>query len=106
MGLAVYQRERPGSAQVPSLDLESTTDVFRRLGLGDATAPEQVLRTIRVSDTEVHAPCPLYESLEWKLSSHYWREAGLLPFLENSVPYVVNNSGRLSENSNWKRSRT
>ena len=52
-----------------------------------------------MSDTEVHAPCPLYESLEWKLSSHYWREAGLLPFLENSVPYVVNNSGRLSENA-------
>jgi tetratricopeptide (TPR) repeat protein len=40
---------------------------------------------------------PLAESLEWRLASLYWRRMGALPFAENEVPFLVNNSGRLSE---------
>jgi tetratricopeptide (TPR) repeat protein len=40
---------------------------------------------------------PAYECLDARLSSLYWRQTGVLPFADNSVPFVINNSGRLSE---------
>ena len=39
------------------------------------------------------------ESLEWRLADAYWAGAGVLPFVRNDVPYLVNNTGRLSENA-------
>jgi tetratricopeptide (TPR) repeat protein len=39
---------------------------------------------------------PLGASLEWKLSQAHWEGAGLLPFVDNEVPFLINNNGRLS----------
>jgi tetratricopeptide (TPR) repeat protein len=39
------------------------------------------------------------ESLEWELSQLHWNRTGLLPFLDSDVPFVVNNTGRLSEHA-------
>lgn len=41
----------------------------------------------------------LAQSLEWRLSASYWRAAGVLPFATGEVPFIVNNSGRLSEDA-------
>jgi tetratricopeptide (TPR) repeat protein len=40
---------------------------------------------------------PLAQCLEWRVSEVYWQEKGLLPFLQKEVPFLVNNSGRLSD---------
>ncbi|HEY8460449.1 MAG TPA: SAM-dependent methyltransferase [Blastocatellia bacterium] len=42
---------------------------------------------------------PLVASLEWELSNLYWATEGTRPFATNQVPFIVNNSGRLSENA-------
>jgi tetratricopeptide (TPR) repeat protein len=39
---------------------------------------------------------PLGECLEWRLAEAHWDAAGLLPFVENTVPFLINNNGRLS----------
>jgi hypothetical protein len=39
---------------------------------------------------------PISECLEWKLSEDYWQSAGLTGFMNNGVPYAINNSGALS----------
>lgn len=78
---------------------EPVTDVFRRLKLDDGPAAGEVLSAVTIKDAEIQEACPLHECLEWRLSCLYWHQAGLSPFLENSVPYIVNNNGRLSENA-------
>jgi len=55
--------------------------------LAEVVVPQRVLEEFR----------PLAESLEWRLAQLYWRREGALPFAENEVPFLVNNSGRLSE---------
>src|SRR6185295_3084331 len=55
--------------------------------LGEVVMPARVLEEFR----------PLSEALEWRLANLYWRRAGALPFAENEVPFLVNNSGGLSE---------
>lgn len=55
--------------------------------LAEVVVPARVLEEFR----------PLAQSLEWRLAGLYWRRAGALPFAENEVPFLVNNSGRLSE---------
>lgn len=42
---------------------------------------------------------PLCDSLEWEISDAYWKERGAQPFAEDEVPFIVNNSGILSENT-------
>lgn len=42
---------------------------------------------------------PLSESLEWEISDAYWGEKGALPFAGDEVPFIVNNSGQLSDNA-------
>jgi len=75
--------------------------------LGPASGPDagasvkDVLRAVQVPNTRLQAASPVHESLEWRLSALYWQRAGLSPFLSNSVPYLINNSGRLSENAAW-----
>ncbi len=39
---------------------------------------------------------PLAESLEWRLSSSYWQQAGTSAFAHGNVPYLITSSGRLS----------
>jgi tetratricopeptide (TPR) repeat protein len=52
----------------------------------DTPMPGRVLEEFR----------PLSRSLEWRLSQAHWEGAGLLPFVENEVPFLINNNGRLS----------
>ncbi|HXU83855.1 MAG TPA: SAM-dependent methyltransferase, partial [Polyangia bacterium] len=59
--------------------------------------PSEALADVEVPDRVVEDFRPLAESLEWRLAGLYWRRAGALPFAENEVPFLVNNSGRLSE---------
>jgi tetratricopeptide (TPR) repeat protein len=40
---------------------------------------------------------PLHRALEWRIAELYWQRRGVLPFARNEVPFVINNSGRLSE---------
>lgn len=42
---------------------------------------------------------PLYQSLEWEFSEFAWKNLGVLPFAESNVPFIVTNSGRLSEHA-------
>jgi tetratricopeptide (TPR) repeat protein len=40
---------------------------------------------------------PLCESIERQLAAAYWERTGVLPFIDNSVPYLINNNGAPSE---------
>lgn len=42
---------------------------------------------------------PWRDGIEWRLSALHWSRAGLAAFVRNEVPFVVNNSGRLSEDA-------
>jgi SAM-dependent MidA family methyltransferase len=59
--------------------------------------PAEALAEVEVPTRIVEEFRPLAESLEWRLAGLYWRRAGALPFAENEVPFLINNSGRLSE---------
>ena len=58
---------------------------------------DDTLAGVRVPSRVVEEFRPVSESLEWRLAGVHWRRAGVLAFAENEVPFVVNNSGRLSE---------
>ena len=57
------------------------------------------LAEVRVDNRCLQEFVPLSESLEWELSNQYWSRAGLLPFVEDDVPFLINSSGRLSEHA-------
>jgi tetratricopeptide (TPR) repeat protein len=61
--------------------------------------PSEVLAGVRVQPTVIDDLRPLTDSLEWRLAAAYWNRAGVEAFIAGDVPYVVNNSGRLSENA-------
>ncbi|MDZ7638102.1 MAG: hypothetical protein U5J83_07605 [Bryobacterales bacterium] len=65
---------------------ESNPDIARVLD--GVKVPSQVVEEFR----------PLAECLEWRLSALYWDTAGVMPFLDSEVPFLINNTGRLSEN--------
>jgi tetratricopeptide (TPR) repeat protein len=73
--------------------------VLRRLvGAGGGSALE-ALQNVALEPTELEDFRPLGECLEWRLSQVYWARSGIIPFVRNDVPYLVNNTGRLSENA-------
>lgn len=76
-------------------------EALTTLEVPDTSAADitQILDAVRLPATELQAPTVLHDSLEWRLSERYWQDAGCRPFAENSVPYMVNNSGRLSSNA-------
>lgn len=88
----------PGAARerVPlSLD-----QVLNRLKLPEAPPdPRKAIERTKVLPQILQEFAPLAESLEWQLSNLYWSSAGLLPFLDDDVPFIVNNSGCLSEHA-------
>lgn len=59
--------------------------------------PGEALERVQVVPTVLQDFRPLTESLEWELSVVHWRQEGLLPFIEDDVPFLINNSGLLSE---------
>src|SRR5258708_6934104 len=82
---------------VAAPDPSPARQVLRRLAGAPAAAVDEALACVRGPDTELQDFRPLAQSLEWQLADAYWSSAGALPFVRNDVPYLVNNSGRLSE---------
>ena len=74
--------------------------VLERLKLPEGgPGVEETLGRVNVQPRVLQEFRPLSESLEWDLSDLQWAAAGLLPFVENEVPYTINNNSRLSENA-------
>ena len=59
----------------------------------------EALRNVATEPTEIEGFRPLGQCLEWRLADAYWDGAGVIPFVRNDVPYLVNNTGRLSQNA-------
>lgn len=70
-----------------------------RLRLSEKRSVQDTLRDVAVRTQIIQDFRPLVTSLEWELSNLYWATEGTRPFATNQVPYIVNNSGRLSENA-------
>jgi tetratricopeptide (TPR) repeat protein len=62
-------------------------------------SPLDAASGVAVPPTEVEDFRPLGECLEWRLADAFWEHEGVIPFVRNDVPYLVNNSGRLSESA-------
>ena len=72
--------------------------VFERMNLAhSAPSASAVLAGVQLHDTLLQDFRPLTASLEWELSELHWSQAGVFPFVENDVPFLINNSGFLSE---------
>jgi hypothetical protein len=83
----------------PDSAAPSPQDVLRRLvGPGEKSALD-ALRNVATEPTEIEDFRPLGQCLEWRLADAYWDRGGVIPFVRNDVPYLVNNTGRLSENA-------
>ena len=77
----------------------SPQEILRKLvGPGDKSARD-ALGAVATEPTEIEDFRPLGQCLEWRLADAYWDRAGIIPFVRNDVPYLVNNTGRLSENA-------
>jgi tetratricopeptide (TPR) repeat protein len=77
----------------------SLQEVLRRLAGPSGKSALEALRNVATEPTEIEDFRPLGECLEWRLADAYWDRAGIIPFVRNDVPYLVNNTGRLSENA-------
>src|SRR5687767_13409944 len=64
--------------------LRTVQDVLRNVSL-----PRYVLQDFR----------PLTQGLGWQLADLYWATAGVNPFIEKEVPYIVTSNGMLSEDA-------
>lgn len=72
--------------------------LFERMKLtGTGATPIESLERVHLRPTVLQEFRPLTESLEWELSDLHWNQSGLFPFVENDVPFLINNSGILSE---------
>ncbi len=72
--------------------------VFERMNLhAPRASAADALDRVQLNDTLLQDFRPLTESLEWELSALHWNQAGLFPFVDNDVPFLINNSGFLSE---------
>ncbi len=72
---------------------------FGRMKLEVAGHPEDALGRVRIERDALQDFRPLAQCLEWELSELHWNLAGLLPFVESDVPFIINNTGRLSEHA-------
>jgi tetratricopeptide (TPR) repeat protein len=83
----------------PDTAAPSPQEVLLRLAGPGGRSALDALRTVATEPTEIEDFRPLGQCLEWRLADAYWAEAGVIPFVRNDVPYLVNNTGRLSENA-------
>jgi tetratricopeptide (TPR) repeat protein len=83
----------------PDIAAPSPQEVLLRLAGPGGRSALDALRTVATEPTEIEDFRPLGQCLEWRLADAYWDRAGVIPFVRNDVPYLVNNSGRLSENA-------
>jgi tetratricopeptide (TPR) repeat protein len=74
-------------------------EVLHRLAGSSHRSALDALSGIEGEATELEGFRPLSASLEWRLADAYWAAAGVMPFTRNDVPYLVNNTGRLSESA-------
>jgi tetratricopeptide (TPR) repeat protein len=74
-------------------------EILRRLGGAGGASPLVALGNVTTEPTEIEDFRPLSECLEWRLADVYWHQAGVVPFVRNDVPYLVNNTGRLSDSA-------
>lgn len=71
---------------------------FDRMRLAPTTVdPGDALGRVQVVPRMIQGFRPVTECLEWELSELHWHRAGLSPFVQNDVPFLINNTGRLSE---------
>ncbi len=66
---------------------------------GTAPTVQESLHRVTVHPQVIQDFRPLSQSLEWELSALHWATAGVFPFVENEVPFIINNSGLASENT-------
>ena len=83
----------------PAAPPPSPQEVLRQLAGPAGKSALDALGSVATEPTEIEGFRPLGESLEWRLADAYWDRAGVIPFVRNDVPYLVNNTGRLSENA-------
>jgi tetratricopeptide (TPR) repeat protein len=83
----------------PSAPSPLPQEVLRRLAGASGKSALDALRNVATEPTEIEDFRPLGQCLEWRLADAYWDRAGVIPFVRNDVPYLVNNTGRLSENA-------
>ena len=83
----------------PAAPLPLPQEVLRRLAGASGKSALEALRNVATEPTEIEDFRPLGQCLEWRLADAYWDRAGIIPFVRNDVPYLVNNTGRLSENA-------
>src|ERR1700737_810598 len=83
-----------------STTLKHKTTLLERLGptLG-SRSPEESIRRVAVNHRIIQEFRPLVQSLEWQLSDLYWDNDGEAPFIPRQRPFIINNSGRLSEDA-------
>lgn len=62
-----------------------------------ARTPTQTLQSVKINRSVIEDFRPLYGALEWRIAQAYWARRGVLPFAQSEVPFLINNSGRLSE---------
>ena len=75
-------------------------EAFARIKLQAGRAdPLASLERVQVRSGALQEFRPLSETLEWELAQLHWAASGLLPFVEAGVPFLVNNSGILSEHA-------
>lgn len=55
--------------------------------------PAETIQEVKFQRTLLQDFRPISQSLEIELAGHYWDVQGVRPFVENAVPYAVNNSG-------------
>jgi len=72
---------------------------FGRMKLEVAGNLEDALSRVQIQPLALQEFRPLTQCLEWELSELHWNRAGLLPFVESDVPFIINNTGRLSEHA-------
>lgn len=88
-----------GSPPLHHHPAERPREVLHRLAGKVGASATEALRNVTTEPTELEDFRPLADCLEWRLADAYWASAGALPFVRNDVPYLVNNTGRLSENA-------
>ncbi|MBI3684218.1 MAG: tetratricopeptide repeat protein [Acidobacteria bacterium] len=70
------------------------------MNLAATTAnPEDALSRVHIQPRALQDFRSLTQCLEWELSELHWNRAGILTFIESDVPFVINNTGRLSEHA-------
>lgn len=57
----------------------------------------QIIQEICDPRTVLQDFVPANQSLEWEIGAQHWRTAGIAPFIQNNVPFLINNDGLLSE---------